>query len=142
VKPFFQKLRSCGTKPPNWKPRRMALLRCASPILDLRSIGFCGGQVRGESHSGKKSRWTARSVRVQVPPPAPTFHAPHAGKQRARWSSTGALGLEPSLRNVSPAGNACYPELFLLTIRLMLDAAGLMAPDNRDARREEYRRTI
>jgi hypothetical protein len=40
------------------------------------------------------------------------------------------LGLEPSSRNVPPAGNVCYPELFLLTIRLMLDATGMMAPDS------------
>ena len=71
-----------------------------------------------------------RSVRVQVPPPAPTFHAYHAGKQRARWSRIGALGWEPSSRNVSLAGNVCYPKLFLLTIRLMLDATGMMAPDS------------
>ena len=37
---------------------------------------------------------------------------------------------EPSLRNVSPAGNARYPELFLLTIRLILNATGTMAPDS------------
>jgi hypothetical protein len=49
---------------------------------------------------------------------------------------------ELSPRNVSPAGNACYHELFLLTIRLMLDAYWYDgARFNRDARREEYRRT-
>jgi hypothetical protein len=45
-------------------------------------------------------------------------------------SRIGALGLEPSSPNVSPAGNVCYPELFLVTIRLMLDAAGMVASDS------------
>ena len=89
----------------------------------LSSRSMQVGHVGLES-AGRKAR------EVQVPPPAPSFHASHARKQRADGPASVPWDCNHALVTPHRQGTSAYPESFCSRSGIVLNAIGMMAPES------------